>query len=108
MTCKSCFVVVKQAERHICKGRMAEGAFYFNRDKSKRPPKPFNQPLRVSIQHNVWLQPSDIYKTFSKMCVLEQNSLSYLQLVKCTEFYTSRSFILMILACHDIHTSMHP
>lgn len=47
MTCKSGFVVVKQAERQICKGRMAEGAFHFNRDKSKRRPKPFNQPLRL-------------------------------------------------------------
>lgn len=48
MTCKSCFVVVKQAERHICKGRTAEGAFYFNRDKSKRPPKTL-QPTATSV-----------------------------------------------------------
>lgn len=68
MTCKSCFVVVKQAERHICKGRTTEGAFYFNRDKSKRPPKPFNQPLRVCTTETMCVVIQKLCHEFVQQC----------------------------------------
>lgn len=66
MTCKSCFVVVKQAERRICK-RQKE-LFILRETNPNAPPKPFNQPLRVCTTETMCVVIQKLRHEFVQQC----------------------------------------